>query len=1044
MAKSLDVVVAIASITNKGGTIGYRLAHVFEDKTDTDVKNIPTRNIIDAIEQGMEVENLMVVNGKLYGSQGGLESLPVVDLNGRLLAGSKVTIAYKIGDVGFRVVNYAGKALKLRDDEIIDALKTNRISGLTNAKIVTEYGIDRLVAVNGEFKQVRLKNTAEKVGRIKSSDLYEKSGDRVKYSSTVNMNNAIVRNEIDYNDSFYQLTKAQRLALESYYTWWTSETFRSLSEGGRAELQSNPKKVAQLAELRGKDIIWTYEKSLPARLINKQGFDYCTLGHKLQMVHFAKGIDKQGNVYQIKFGSTCAADFFNISPKSMTTLQKVSDTMKEEIELAVHEVGDPELLRAKIDKLKTMRSIFTNYPGALVLFGQNLVKFGYAFLNSGLPFPASFLALCRKEAYKYVGEKAESNSTDNLGGTLKLASWFYGLASNSKEMTKVIYDALIGRDNRMLQAFAVMFIEPGLEGCYGYDPINKIGERGKGRFDATARGVYASRYRQLRKLNCDVNSDLAKEFYMLCEYMRYSMEFTGRYFEKPCLDLYNELKTFYNFRNPDGSISRLNRSFAWIIGDVLRDMRSNHKGEDMQQSIIRLLIHGVSRLSSESSSLYNCLSSFPVYNNIGENMGKTFRSDREQYLASLKHISESDIASIIKEFIKLARESHYYRDLTGGMSLDNIKKYGDIFVNDSTLELNDKNQFIGCVRELLESVSAYDANYIKVISNGQNVRGGKNIFLLIASIMCHEYIYGPEKTYDVVSSYNNLWVKEQLKRYGLASLEVELGRLNGRAESITDMASTFYFARSIGHVKKFIALGDSLTNMEFARRVQLDSSKALKLLDDAEKVVFARWSDNGFKREDADAITLSRIAASKAAIMVCGLLGLYGWTHADIGDFYEISKPTFEGWDSHITYWTTSLSDVNKVCIDLIKKEARENIDKTQGVGIDDSGDAGKDAGNKSTGDNSTGNNIDINSIYKKSRSLSDEDNWKMSVDDIPEIKRAVEILSGVDKELLPPFINRVLVSVKRKGVCSYKQWMYLRAFANQYRGDTPEIPSIG
>lgn len=1032
MAKSLDVVVAIAAIANKGCIIGYRLAHVFEDKTESDIKNIPTRNIIDAIEQGMEVENMIVVKGKLYGSQGDLLSLPVIDLSGRLLAGSKITVAYKIGDVGYRVLNYAGKALKLRDDEIIEALRTNKISGLTNAKIVTDMGIAQLAAINGEFKQVRLKNTAERIGRIKSSDLYDKNSDKVKYSSTVSMNNAIVRNEIDYNDSFYQLTKEQRYALESYYTWWTSETFKSLSEGGRAELQSNPKKVAQLAELRGKGIKWTYEKSLPARLINKQGFDYCTLGHKLQMVHFAKGIDEQGNVYQIKFGSTCAADFFDISPKSMATLQKVSDTMKEEIELAVHEVGDPELLKAKINELKTMRGIFANYPDALVMFGQNLTKFGYAFMKSGLPFPASFLALCRQEAYRYAGFSPASNTTHDTLATYKVASNLYGLASHNSELGDIVYTTLAGGSDRDLQAFAVMLVEPGLEGCYGYDPFNKIGERGKGRFDASARSYYAARQRYLRRFNCTVKDDLAREFCLMCEYLKLSMNLTHKYLEDVGRDLYNELKNCYEATHgEDSGLGRLSRTFAWIVGEAMRTMKEKHKGEDTASSIISMFMYGISRYANTNKSVFKCLDGYPMYNSLVTNTNKLLRSDRKAYLEFVAGISDSEFKSIVREFISEARESSYFKEITGGMDYKNLKLYGNAFESKS-LSIKNEDQFKACLKMLLEEASSYSERFIRVVASGDN------LFSVLARIACYEYLYGPEKTYEVISALRNDDIRSFISRNGLNTLKKELHYTQGKASCVKAMASFRYLCYSVDQLNRFIRIGSDLAKMSFAVEINHNSEKAISLLRASEMKTFKIWAANGYNAEDSDAIELSRTSAAIASIEVCGLLGLYGWTHSKIDTFYPMSEPTFVEWDQQTQYWMNDFSNINYGCELLLKKDRAEES-KASSMVEESKASSRVDATEKK----SDSFNNDINNIYKQSRSLSDSDNWKKTLGDEPEIKRAVDILAKVDEGLLPPFINKVLKSVKRKGECSYKQWMYLRAFANQYRGEEPEIKEI-
>lgn len=509
--------IAIARITNNFSTksvIGYRLAQVDSELAKVEIKDVPTDSVKSAImNKVIKIENIALVSGEVTGIQGSLERLPLIMLNGGLVdsESNRLTIAYEIGDAGYRVVAWNGVDKKLRTEEIIGLVNNNIYAGLSNGKIVDRDGMQFISAINGEFKHIAIKKV--KSGKITSEDIFNNKKDQIVLKKTVNMASTQAQEEIDFNDTFRLLTESQRKCIETYYTWWTTTTFNSLTRNTNDRLKANPKKMQTLAELRGKDIEWSYGGCVPAGILaeNRQAgriHDYCQLGHKIYNVHRARGVDKEGNRYLIKFGSQCSQDFFDISPEGLRKLVKVSDAMKEEIEFICNTLRDGKIdeewtllpfMTQLVDRLITLNSKDYNKAAEQlkILFGDKYPVFLISFRMNNIPFPKSLLELCRE--YLATEYKIESKIEDRFSKDIDdgLIRFFDNLNKVAIKNVDAIEALKLYNDADFKYRYAkgiwmtvpryfYFIVESKLEGKYGYDPVNKIGKRGKGRFTQEA------------------------------------------------------------------------------------------------------------------------------------------------------------------------------------------------------------------------------------------------------------------------------------------------------------------------------------------------------------------------------------------------------------------------------------------------------------------------------------------------------------------------------------------------------------------------------
>lgn len=476
---SATYIIAIGKIVRDNKTIGYRLLNT--DGRTGQVKDIPTESILAAVVgSGLAIDNIAVVGGELVGTQGSLDRLPDIQLGSAQGANKlgALTILNKLGDVGYTVTNNTGKIVSMRTDECVEYSKKN---GISNGKVVTKDGIDFISAINGVYREGQLNRKAAGE-RIRAKDVVDNSQGLVGRSLTRERNlsgiaksiGVQVGEEVEFNDTFNLLTSKQKSVIQHFYVWWSILTFEGLAKSKK--LQLTPKKAAELARIQG-NLNWSYAGSVLAKMYNECGYDYCSLGHKLYKVHLAKGVDEAGNSQTVKFGSTCVGDFFDISPEGVRALERVTSTMTQEIAFISEMVKngkvdegweDVSLMREIVDCIGDTDKLKS-------LFGDRLGTYLGAFKEINIPYPASLLRL----SLEYVTE----NSTERVfwasvfkGDTCKYIAAIYDIESLARYKS-------IERDT--LKALKRYF-RVELEGCYAYDPIEKVGDRGLGRFTAKA------------------------------------------------------------------------------------------------------------------------------------------------------------------------------------------------------------------------------------------------------------------------------------------------------------------------------------------------------------------------------------------------------------------------------------------------------------------------------------------------------------------------------------------------------------------------------
>lgn len=570
MKEIKELVVAIARLGNVNkDCIGYRIARVSSLNDSVDIKDVPEKVLKQVIANGMNIENLAVTGNQVVSTQGSIERLPFITLQGMMLEkNNNLTIAYEIGDVGYRVIGYDGKQWRVRTDELLENINNGRFTGLSNGKVVNRDGMQFVSAINGSFKTLELK--AKAVPKIKATEILEGAKQQRVLSKTVSLQNIQVREEIEYNDTFKVLTPAQMKAIEGYYTWWTTKTFSEMTKSGADNLRANPKKMQQLSELRGKDIEWRYHGCIPAILSNPGNlFDYCSLGHKLQHVHTALGRDKAGNTYKIKFGITCVGDFFDISDEGVRKLQKVSNTMKDEIKLLVEwaeakslgaEMNNVLLVKELLDDMFSRKNTDEVIADLSKSLSVELAKFLVIFYTAGVPFPESLLKSCKD---KILGEGNDKKL--GLKSSELVAAYKFLQDTGDKEIANIM-DILLKNSTEVYKLaegyvyicnYIEYLMESKFEGPYGYNPFKKIGCRGKGKFTQEACSIFKRKllsfnlkgltnggYNDLKSLIKAINSmnSIGSEFIKVFDSKVSGIENK----EQIKIEVWDKLKSIYN------------------------------------------------------------------------------------------------------------------------------------------------------------------------------------------------------------------------------------------------------------------------------------------------------------------------------------------------------------------------------------------------------------------------------------------------------------------------------------------------------------------
>lgn len=437
--------IIIGRLYNNGNMVGYRLIDkdtVSFRTSHAKVLDVTYPSIVKAIQNGMKIENAVLSNGVLIGTQGDLNNYPVVGASGAIV------ILNNINNSGFTVVNANGDVKKAPQQGVVEYAKK---FGVANATIYVENGEEFIRPIAGEFDYVRLNS------RNVNNDSGVKLNIKIDgHKDSVNRNaNARVQFEIKESDVFNCMSANQRDVLKKYYVWYTTRIFRTLAKSMRLNVSAS--KVERLSSLRS-DMEWEFNGIVDSYLEGRFNAK-CSLGHNLRYEYRALGTDDKGNVAQIIFGETCSGDFFAISKEDMRKLVKIRNIMSDEL-LLLSDVISSNRQEELIDRLPLLYDILKKLgtPKRFIeVFGNEVGSALANFVGNNIPIVESLAVLATEEIKKRtVGEFLNqlfeedifSNILKNVG--------------NSVSGRKII---------ESINVYSEFMFTNRIEGYYSYDPF---------------------------------------------------------------------------------------------------------------------------------------------------------------------------------------------------------------------------------------------------------------------------------------------------------------------------------------------------------------------------------------------------------------------------------------------------------------------------------------------------------------------------------------------------------------------------------------------
>jgi hypothetical protein len=407
----------VAQIYQGSNLAGYRLLDIDDNNK---VRDLPLASIVKTLSNPKTaniIENAQLVNGVVTGTNGTLSRYASINTQGRLVGASPLVVINQIENLGYTVSDFKGCVTKMSNDKVVEYAKGN---GIANGKVVVKDNIEYISSINGAYEQVELKQEKPKEN-VKMKSITRITNDKGTSGVATNVKSEVDL-ELAYKDVFSALTKAQRLAITQYYTWYTVNIYESMAHSVRLNIA--PGKAERLTQLRG-TTSWVYGGIIDSHLEGRYSAR-CELGHPLQYEHYAlpeelnekikkeafslrtwarhneggsRALIEQG---AIVFGETCAGDFFNISPEDMKRLTKTRQTMTDEVDILSDVITNNKIDEFK-NKCKMLYEAIQKLGSAdnvVDIFG---VKVGYTLLNfmkSNVPFTKSLVILAGDEIRK--------------------------------------------------------------------------------------------------------------------------------------------------------------------------------------------------------------------------------------------------------------------------------------------------------------------------------------------------------------------------------------------------------------------------------------------------------------------------------------------------------------------------------------------------------------------------------------------------------------------------------------------------------------------
>lgn len=213
-------------------------------------------------------------------------------------------------------------------------------------------------------------------------------------------------------DNIYSFfNEKQIMILQKYYEVYSKYLYNSLV--GSLQLNILPEKEETLRELKG-DGDWVFAGMIDMR---ERGAATCELGHPLRYVYQALNTKNNERLF---FGSNCVSDFFLLSKKDLSALEKLKTIMFDELkEIAAikalnlyseHYMYDCKelgslVVNLGVNKLEELKGI------------SGLDRIVKDFYNNSLPFPSSLIEqlLRFKSPIKDILENRENWGIDIVG-----------------------------------------------------------------------------------------------------------------------------------------------------------------------------------------------------------------------------------------------------------------------------------------------------------------------------------------------------------------------------------------------------------------------------------------------------------------------------------------------------------------------------------------------------------------------------------------------------------------------------------------------------
>lgn len=162
-------VIIIARVGTEKNIMGYRIMDMFSGS----IKDVPTKSMIAVMRSDPDIViNAELVTSGIVGTNGDLRRYPLVGPGEKYSELTKmfkkpVTIMYKIEDIGFKITDCYGRAIKRSK---ADAVKIAETFGITNGKVISKDNKKFISAISGEYPTIKCDTINNKSNKNKKTD----------------------------------------------------------------------------------------------------------------------------------------------------------------------------------------------------------------------------------------------------------------------------------------------------------------------------------------------------------------------------------------------------------------------------------------------------------------------------------------------------------------------------------------------------------------------------------------------------------------------------------------------------------------------------------------------------------------------------------------------------------------------------------------------------------------------------------------------------------------------------------------------------------